>query len=241
MYKTCNTFGRNWTLANSHWLYGLIATLIITVASTEPVSAHTFWLQESEQGAHLFLGDAADDARYSEDSVKEAGARGPSSEEVSVSKDYDHGHMHLVAPEAQVLWVKADYGYWIKTVRGWQEGRKSENSRVRDSAWHVQYAKLVKSYKTAQKVDLPLEIVVDSVDSRHLKGRVLRNGEPVHKVPLYLGHKKVARTDASGSFKIKKPKKNRIVISAVFEQELSNNPDADKKIITSTLTLAGNP
>lgn len=223
-----------------HRFYGLLTTTVLVIALAAGSSAHTFWLEPSEQGARLLLGDASDDARYSEESVKKVGGRGAGPEEITTTKNYDHGLMDLVAPGAQILWVEADYGFWIKTVHGWREGTKSKGGGVRDSAWHVQYAKLIKTYDGPQEVGLPLEIIVESMTSDSFKGKVVYQGQPAKNVPLYLGHKKVARTSSTGQFKLKRPAE-RLVLSAVLKQKLQNHPEADNKIVTSTLTLPDRP
>ena len=199
-------------------------------------SAHTFWLQATEVGAHLFLGDASDDEAYEEESVEEAGALGLDGAPLEVEMVYDHGHMHLRAPGAPVLWLKADYGFWRKTVRGWQEGSKRDPGRTIDSAWHLQYAKLEKQYQGPVSIGLELEIVLDSIESGKLTGTVYHKGQAIKGVALYRAHKKVARTDKKGKFRISAPK-GRTVLSAVLKEKLENHPDADRRILTSTYTL----
>ena len=211
--------------------------LVLVLSLVVPVSAHNFWLQDKEDGAHLFLGDTADDERYQEEDVLEAsGGLGADGQPLEVERVYSHGHMHLHAPQAQVLWLKADYGFWRKTTRGWARGSKRSPGRTISSEWHVQYAKLVKKYTGPQPVGMELELVFDSMGEKRFTGRALLNGKPKAGLPIFLAHRKVARTDSEGRFKIKRPK-GPAVISVVYKERLENHPDADKRAVTSTTTL----
>ena len=187
-------------------------------------------------GARLFLGDAADDESYEEDSVLSVGAQDASGKPVACQKQYGHGRLVLEAPGANILWTKSDYGFWRKTTRGWSEGSKQDPGRTIASAWHLQYSKLVKNYQGPRKLDLELEIVLDRVSERHLEGTVWHEKKAAPNVPIYLGHKKVARTDKNGHFRFSKPKE-KAVFSAVVTRPLKAHPDADKKILTCSYTL----
>lgn len=184
----------------------------------------------------MFLGDAADDERYEESAAKDSGGLDSQGNKVKVENNYDHGHLHLLAPQAQVLWITAEYGFWRKTVKGWQEGTKRDPGRTISSAWHMQYAKLVKEFTSPQKVGLELEIVLMSVSEKEISGVVYLRGKPAAQVPVHRGHRKIGRTKDDGSFQIRRKHKQEI-ISAIVKESLENNADADYKILTSTLTL----
>ena len=219
-----------------HRLNRILRLFVILLVLTAPVYAHTFWLEATENGAHLFLGDRANDERYEEDAVEQAAAIKNDGTPVQVEKHYGHGHMHLTAPSAHLIWTKANYGFWRKTIRGWQEGTKQDPGRTLSSAWHVQYAKIAKNYTKPTKVGMDFEIVLESVEKKKIRGVVYLNGKPAPKVPIYLGHKKVARTNKKGFFKVSTPK-GAAVLSAVHKEKLKDNPKADQKITTTTYTL----
>lgn len=209
--------------------------LVCLFVLATPVYAHTFWLQANDSGANLFLGDSADDQRYEEESVKEAKGFRADGTPVELEWAYSHGLLQLEAPQANVIWTKADYGYWRKTVRGWEEGTKEASGRTITSAWHIQYSKLVKEYSRPTKLDLELEIVIDSIDGKTMTGIVYLRGEPSPKIPLYIGHKKIARTNKSGQFKFSAPK-GSFVLSAIHKEDIEH-PKVDQRIVTSSYTL----
>lgn len=184
------------------------------------------------------LGDAADDEGYEEDEVKEVGALAADGSALEVNRIYSHGRMSLEAPGAALIWTKSDYGFWRQTVRGWARGSRKSEGRTLQAAWHIQYAKLIRGSDRA--AGLELEILLDEMSVDKLKGRVLYKGKPKSRAPLYLSHKKVARSGGEGRFELSRPE-GRVVLTATVTEKLRDHPEVDKMVISSTLTLEATP
>lgn len=219
----------------SLWLRPLSFIILMTLLSAAPVWAHTYWLQPLETGAKLLLGDSADDESYEEDDVVESGALDSNGQKLPLERTFSHGRMTLTAPGAKVLWIKSDYGFWRKTHRGWSPGSKSSPGRTIDSNWHIQYAKLVRGRLPGARAGMELEIVVESIGEGKISGLVLFQGKPMSTAPLYIGHKKVARTDGQGRFNFRSGDLN-FVLSTTIQQPLDGHPEVDNQVLSSSYT-----
>lgn len=203
-------------------------------------SAHNYWMKAVPNGAQICIGDAQDSDSYQRSSIETVTAFDAQGQTVKLEESFA-GRLTVLSPGAVAFASKADYGTWIKTIRGWKLGSKTDSGdRVLKSAWHIQYTKLVKPAGLKLNLKQPLEIVINQATSNLLEGQVFYSGQPASDRPLYRSHDRIGKTDSQGAFSITGDfgTTGQIVISTDVEEELQNHPHADRKITTATLTLA---
>ena len=203
--------------------------------------AHNYWLRGIPTGVQVCIGDVDDSESYQRSSLPSVAAFDQEGKPLPLQEEFRDGRLTLLCPQAAAFAIHADYGTWIKTIRGWKRGTKGQDSRDRvlKSAWHVQYAKWVRRQHGTLHLGQPLEIVLSAVGPGEVRGTVQSGGRPLADRPIYRGHDRLCKSDASGQFVIAhQTSSEALVISTDLEEELHENPDADKKIITASLTLA---
>lgn len=202
--------------------------------------AHNYWLRPVEGGIQVALGHGQETESYPKNSVKrliafdDKGQTLPSAEVFS-EKD----GLLIKAPSASGYLAEVDYGTWIKTIHGWKLGSKTDNGdRVLKSVWNLQYCKLVRPSTMAVNLGLPLEIVVERASSNSLQGRLLHQGRPATERPLFSGHERLGKTDDQGKFLLERSSASNLwVVTADIEEELPDHPQADRKSLTTTITV----
>ncbi len=219
-----------------------LVTILAFSALFGCASAHNYWMKAVQNGAQICIGDAQDSDSYQRSSIETVSAFDAQGQPVKLEESFA-GRLTVLCPGAVAFTSKADYGTWIKTIRGWKLGSKTDSGdRVLKSAWHIQYTKLVKPAGLKLNLKQPLEIVINQAAPNLLEGQVFYNGQPAIERPLYRGHDRIGKTDFQGKFSIigelPSPIQAQIVISTDVEEELENHPHADRKITTATLTLA---
>jgi len=199
--------------------------------------AHNFWLQPVPQGARLCLGDGADEEGYQPSSPEQVRAYDDRGHPLDCQQDFVQSRLLLKCPQAAAFSVRADYGTWVKTVRGWHPGSKQEQSeRVLKSIWSVHDCKMVRTSAARLRLGLGLEIVLDQVSEQQVRGQVLWQGQPRPQSRLFQGHHQVGRSDDQGGFVVERGELP-FLLSTEVEEELKDSPRADHKVTTGTLTL----
>ncbi len=217
-----------------------LMTALAAISLFGCASAHNYWMKAVPNGAQICIGDAQDSDSYQRSTIETVNAFDSQGHPVKLEESFQ-GRLTILSPEAVAFTSKADYGTWIKTIRGWRLGSKTDTGdRVLKSAWHIQYTKLLKPNGLKLYLKQPLEIVISQATPNLLEGQVFFNSQPAAERPLYQSHDRIGKTDSQGKFSItgEFQSQAQIVISTDIEEELKNHPHADRKITTATLTLA---
>ena len=135
-------------------------TLALLFLQATPTFAHDFWLKPDNGGAVLIYGHGDDSTPYVESVVKKLTAWAGDGSSAQVSKSFANGLLKLKATNATAWGAEVDNGYWTKTIQGWKNVSKRQQTKYIKSTWDRHFAKLVPAKSPNRVMGQPIEIVL---------------------------------------------------------------------------------
>ncbi|MBF2001650.1 MAG: DUF4198 domain-containing protein [Synechococcales cyanobacterium C42_A2020_086] len=229
---------------HKRWLIG-IASLSWLIA--QPLLAHSIWLQSDGGELAIMYGHKAETEAYEPTKVETVQAYDLQGNPIEVQLDREAERVAVMPnPEAALITVTFDNGFWVETNGEWQNVSKREVSEYTASSHPLKYTKALYRWSPAmaEPVGLPLEIVPMSNPFElqlgdDLQVQVLYDGQPAADVDVVyaFAEESPVKTDANGMVTLTLSEPGLQHIEASVRLPVENNPDTDQIYHSTTLTF----
>ena len=202
-----------------------------------PVSAHEFWLKPDGDKVVLLYGHPEENETYVPEALVWVKAQGADGAEREVSRQLSDGLWTLQAESAEVWLAEVDNGYWSKTADGWKHSKRSAEKEVLKATRDRHYAKLVGAQSLHHSAGLPLEIVLDSVTSEKVEGRVLLRGVGQSGIKIEEDEEQLGLTGSDGKFSVVPKESGNVMLRAHYQEPLTGDAEADFLNLDATVSF----
>ena len=236
---------KNWT--------GLLTGALVLAFCASSAWGHAVWLEPRQGEVVVVYGEGPQEDAYTPDRIKSIEAYSASGRTVSADTGADKGgYLLLAAPDtAALVAMEMDIGFYTQDADGsWHNKPRREVSNAKQAGHFVKYNLSVLDHvrKMPRRIDLPLVIVPQSDPLKlnsgdELRVRVLHRGKPLADADLigdYVNQasRVSAKTDEDGYATLTVRNDGFNLLAVSFNEELTNDPDADRLGMMSTLSFS---